>query len=130
MKNLKHLFIFTLLLIGYHSINAQAVRHVGNGYLTYSLDSNKEITDEEPFFSDVSYDIFIDLDRDTMSVFIANDLLYEYHIYSKTKITKPGKGVFLECSRGITFQIYTDKKRQEHILLIAPKCITVFDIKD
>jgi hypothetical protein len=63
-----------------------------------------------------------------MSIVVADDDLFEYHIYKKTKITKPGNGYYLECSRGITFEIYTDRHKKKHVILHAPKGYTVFDL--
>jgi hypothetical protein len=115
----------TLALISF-SASADTFTFRGSEYRTYYV-NDAGLPKSDALTSHIDYKIIINTDNDYVVVKVGDDV-YKFNILNKEVNSDPYKGIYIYCDKGITLNLYTDSSDNRHIILKAPKVISVFDI--
>ena len=116
----------TLALINFSAF-AGNYEFTGYGYRSYLINSSGYIT-SDVHYSYVDYKIVINTDYDYATVQVDNDNAHVLTIVDQKVDPNPFKGIYFYCSGDITINLYTDHNGIRHIMINAPKVISVFDL--
>lgn len=127
MKKFGLIVLCSLTLLSSFSALAKRYVYTGDNYRSYAKNIRGEI-EKEAFTSYVDYKIIIDTDVNLVSVTVADEDAMYFTIIRQEPSKDPYKGTYIYCTSNITLNVYTDSNNTKHLIMDAPKVISVFDI--
>ncbi len=127
MKKLVLIILWSLSLLGSFSALAKRYVYTGDNYRSYAKNMRGEI-DKEAFTSYVDFKIVVDTDANLVSVTVADENAMYFTIISKELSKDSYIGTYIYCTSNITLNLYTAPNHTKHLIMDAPKVVSVFDI--
>ena len=127
MKKFGLITLRSLNLLSSFSALAKRYIYTGDNYRSYAKNIRGEI-EKEAFASFVDYKIVVDTYENLVSVTVAEEDAMCFTILCQEPSKDPYKGTYIYCTSNMTLNLYTDSNHIKHLIMDAPKVISVFDI--